>query len=170
MLLPIYLDPQPILRVKTELVTPEMINDPDFQALLDDMPKTMLNADGVGLAAPQVGNKYRFTVIDAHTNGKEGKDFIFLINPKITKRSFGKVVMEEGCLSIPGIYGNVKRPKKITVEYLDRKGNTQTITADGFISRVIQHELDHLDGVLFTDKVINYTHEKSFVPKYPHIA
>lgn len=170
MILPIYLDSQPILRAKTELVTPEMLSSSDFQSLLDDMPQTMLNANGVGLAAPQIGNKYRFTVVDTVQDGKSGKDFLFLINPKIVKKSFAKVIMEEGCLSIPGIYGNVKRPKKVRVNYLDRDGKQQTIEADDFLSRVIQHEIDHLDGILFTDKVVEYTHEKRVTPEYPHIG
>lgn len=110
------------------------------------MTKTMLKTDGVGLAAPQIGKNIRLAVINS-------KDGVFcLINPKLTKKSWAHELAQEGCLSIPGVFGQVKRHKKISLIYYDGDGKKIKLTATGLMARVIQHEIDHLDGVLFIDK------------------
>jgi peptide deformylase len=108
--------------------------------------KTMKEKDGVGLAAPQVGQNIRLIAV----NTKDG--VACMINPKITKKSWAKEWSEEGCLSVPGVYGQVKRHKKINCVYLDKNGAKIKIQAEGLMAVVIQHETDHLDGILFIDK------------------
>lgn len=120
--------------------------DDRLAMILDDMAETMYAADGVGLAAPQVGILRRYCVVDV------GDGLIELINPVIEKAS-GSQCGEEGCLSIPGRYENVERPMKITVHAEDRNGKTFKLKADGFKARAICHEMDHLDGVLYIDKI-----------------
>lgn len=115
--------------------------------LLNDMLETMYHEDGVGLAAPQVGILKRLIVVDV------GDGPIKLINPEITKSS-GSQIAAEGCLSIVGASGNVKRPNKIEVKALDESGSEIKITAEGLLARAICHETDHLDGILFIDKII----------------
>jgi len=138
--------PNPILRKKSKDLSHKEIISPELGKLILDMIKTMIKTDGVGLAAPQIGGNIRLVVINA-------KDGAFcLLNPKITKKSLLKELGQEGCLSIPGIFGQVKRHKKITVEYLDQNGKKIKLIAQGMMARVIQHELDHLEGVLFIDK------------------
>ena len=133
----------------------EKINK-ELRQLLDDMAETMYKNDGVGLAAPQVGRAIRAVVIDC----QDDTGLIELINPVITFRE-GEDVDTEGCLSIPGIYGEVKRSARVKVEFLNRRGKKQHITATGLLARCIQHELDHLDGVLFTDRATHmYTDEE----------
>ena len=120
--------------------------DGRLAALLDDMAETMRKAEGVGLAAPQVGILKRIAVIDV------GEGLVELINPKILKSS-GAVTEFEGCLSIPGDKSPVTRPKTVKAEAYDRRGNKFCIKADGYLARAICHEADHLDGVLFIDRV-----------------
>lgn len=120
-----------------------------IQVLIKDMAETMYKANGVGLAAPQIGVLKRIIVIDI------GDGLIEMINPVIVK-SEGEQVEIEGCLSIPGIYGEVKRPLKVTVEGLNAKGEKVIIDAEGFLAVAFCHEIDHLNGVLFKDKVIRY--------------
>ncbi len=115
--------------------------------LLDDMKETLHVEDGVGLAAPQVGVLRRIAVIDYDDKYYE------LINPKILSAS-GEATEEEGCLSVVGIRGRVVRPDKLTVSYMDREGNNQNIEVTGITARIFCHEIDHLDGVLFVDKMI----------------
>jgi peptide deformylase len=130
-------------------------NSEELQTLIDDMFETMRNADGVGLAAPQVGKLLRIFVANAdplyEDENASGHGAVAMINPKITFKSDDKVDIEEGCLSIPGLNASVTRPQKIVVEYLDRDFNEQQLEVDGWWARVIQHEADHLDGVLFLD-------------------
>lgn len=130
-------------------------NSSELQNLIDDMFDTMYNSDGVGLAAPQVGKLLRIFVTDADPMIEEGEGAMHgplaLINPEITFESDEKVDMDEGCLSIPGVNASVTRPKKIVVNYLDRDFKEQQLEVDGWLSRVIQHETDHLDGILFLD-------------------
>lgn len=140
----IRLDGDPILRNKSREVTE--ITD-RIKLLLDDMVETMYEAEGVGLAAPQVGILRRVIVIDI------GEGPMKIINPLIVEED-GEVVGLEGCLSIPGISGDVPRPEKIKVEYLDVDGNKQVIEAEGPLARVFCHEIDHLDGVLYTDRAL----------------
>lgn len=117
--------------------------------LLDDMLDTMYEADGVGLAAPQVGILKRIVVIDV------GDGPVVLINPEKLEES-GEQLHAEGCLSIPGIYGEVKRPERVLVKALDRDGKEQRIEATGMLAIAMCHEIDHLDGILFEDRVIRY--------------
>ena len=133
-----------ILRKKCRKV--EEIND-RILVLLDDMIDTMYEADGVGLAAPQVGILKRIAVIDV------GEGPICLINPEIIE-THGEAIDEEGCLSLPGKTGNVKRPERVTVKALNEKGEEYTLTGEGLLARALCHEIDHLDGILFIDKVI----------------
>lgn len=121
--------------------------------LLDDMAETMRHADGVGLAAPQVGILRRVVVIDV------GEGLIELINPEIIETS-GQQQGAEGCLSIPGVRGEVIRPEKVRVKALNRKGEPIEITGTGLLARALCHEIDHLDGILFIDKVVPGTLEE----------
>jgi peptide deformylase len=116
----------------------------NIRTLIKDMAETMYAADGAGLAAPQVGVPKRICVVDA------GEGLIVLINPVITRQE-GEVLAVEGCLSIPGKAGLVKRSEKITVEALDENGRRLWVDADGLLGRACQHEMDHLDGVLYVD-------------------
>lgn len=117
--------------------------------LLDDMAETMNEANGVGLAAPQVGILKRVVVIDI------GDGLIELINPEITE-TIGSVTSPEGCLSVPGKWGTVTRPQKVTVKALNRNGEEITVTGEDMLAKALCHELDHLDGVVFVDKVEEY--------------
>ncbi len=139
--------PDPILTSKTE---PVKDFNPVLKKLVSDMIQTCKNANGIGLAAPQIGKSIRLCIINLDHLGLAP---FALVNPRITKKSWKKIEMEEGCLSIPGIFGIVKRPAKITVEAQNLKGEKSTFMADGLVSRVIQHEVDHLDGILFTSKM-----------------
>lgn len=130
--------------------------DPALQKLIDDMIATMEDAPGQGLAATQIGVGLRVIVIDALTGEDESKDEkpvkMQLINPEITQRE-GEQVGEEGCLSIPGFVGIVKRSLRVTVKAQNRKGKEVKIKASHNLARVLQHEIDHLDGVLYTDRI-----------------
>ncbi len=151
-LLPLTLIPDPILRQKAKPVELAVLGTKDFQGFCDDLIETMFKKDGIGLAAPQVGQSISVCVV-THVDGP-----LVMVNPRITKHSFRKQVMEEGCLSIPGVFGTVRRPKRVAVTYTDRHGKEQQVDAQGMLARVIQHEVDHLNGILFTDMVITYTH------------
>lgn len=135
----------PVLRSKAKKIdeVTKKTND-----LIDNMFDTMYEEDGVGLAAPQVGILKRIAVVDIREGNK-----VVLINPEIIEEE-GKAIMEEGCLSIPGETGDVIRSQKIKVRSLNREGNQIEIEAEGFEARAIQHEMDHLDGVLFVDKIV----------------
>lgn len=117
--------------------------------LLDDMIETMNDANGVGLAAPQVGILKRIVVIDV------GDGAIELINPEITAMG-GEQEVVEGCLSVPGRYGKVIRPQKVAVQAMDRNGDYYEIMGEGLLAQALCHEIDHLDGTLYVDKVIEY--------------
>lgn len=121
--------------------------------LLDDMAETMYESDGVGLAAPQVGILKRVVVIDV------GEGLIELINPEIIKQS-GEQREVEGCLSVPGISGYTLRPEKVTVKALDRNGKEIKLTGEGLLARAFCHELDHLEGILFREKVVEYCEQE----------
>ncbi|MET3210534.1 UNVERIFIED_CONTAM: peptide deformylase [Paenibacillus sp. PvR008] len=139
----IVLEPDDVLHKVAKEVTKIT---PNVQKLLDDMADTMYEAEGVGLAAPQVGILKRLIVVDA---GDE-HGLIKMINPEIVSEE-GEQLGAEGCLSIPGLNGDVRRAEKVTVKGLDRNGKAITVTATGLLSRAFQHEIDHLNGVLFTD-------------------
>ena len=150
-LLPIALFGDKILRKKV----PE-VKEIDFGTikLITDMFESMHNAYGIGLAASQVGaDKAIFLVDISEMEGEEDNKPMVIINPKILKRSDETIVMEEGCLSIPDIRGDVVRPKTIKLEYYDTDLKKHTIKAGGLLARVMQHEYDHLQGILFTDLV-----------------
>jgi len=124
--------------------------DDEIRRLVDDMADSMYEADGIGLAAVQIGVPKRVIVIDL--DQKEGaKNPRAFINPKILWASEEMAVFEEGCLSVPEIWDDVERPARIKAEYLDRDGNTQLLEADGMLATCLQHEMDHLEGILFID-------------------
>lgn len=142
----IILHPNDVLNQKA---TPVDAVDAHIQQLVDDMVDTMYDAPGIGLAAPQVGVLHRITVIDV--SGKEDPpELNVFINPKIVHAE-GDIVWEEGCLSIPGVYEKVRRANQIVVQALDRDGQEFELQADGLLSVCIQHEIDHLDGILFLE-------------------
>lgn len=138
----------PVLREPAE---PVAAVDDDVRALVADLVETMYEADGVGLAAPQVGVGLRVIVVD--TREEEGAGALALINPRIADTSAETDRAEEGCLSIPGIADIVERPVRVVVEALDPDGEPVRIEADGLSARALQHEVDHLDGVLFLDRL-----------------
>lgn len=135
-----------VLRQTAVPVQSEEIND-EFRVLLNEMFETMIEANGVGLAAPQVNISKRFFVVIADDDVRR-----VFINPQIVATSSDLVDYEEGCLSIPKIYEKIKRPSQVTVQALDENGKKFQLEADGLLARVIQHENDHLDGVVFIDR------------------
>lgn len=145
-LLTIITSPNPLLRKKSLKIAKKEISSKKFQELCSGMEKIMLKKDGVGLAAPQIGQNIRLIAV----NTKDGP--ICLINPRITRKSLTKKWGEEGCLSVPNSFGQVKRHKKISYNYFDLKAKKTKARAQGLMARVIQHEIDHLDGILFIDK------------------
>lgn len=143
--------PDPVLRRKARKVADF---GPELQKLLDDMVDTMRDAPGVGLAAPQVGIPLRAIVVEFGDEEDEAvpPKLFLLLNPEITRTSQETVVAPEGCLSIPGYAGEVDRFDAVTLRGQNRHGQPMRIKADGWLARIFQHELDHLDGVLFTDR------------------
>ena len=150
-LLPIKIYSCPVLRRKSRELKSEELQKEEIQQLILDMEKTMKEKDGIGLAAPQVDQSIRIIVI----NTEDGS--LALINPRILRKSWKKEIMEEGCLSLPEIFGLVKRSTRIKLMALDKNGKKIKFQASGFFARVIQHEVDHLDGVLFIDKAREIT-------------
>ncbi|MDD2521791.1 MAG: peptide deformylase [Anaerolineaceae bacterium] len=147
--------PDPFLRLKAK---PVKKFDKELQTLIDDMFETMRAEPGVGLAAPQIGESLQLVVIEyaeepEDENAPEPKPKRYvLVNPEIVERSDEMVEGMEGCLSVPGFIGKVDRHEKITVKALTRHGKPQRVKAEGWMARIIQHELDHLDGVLYIDR------------------
>ena len=146
---PLIILPDPVLR---KISTPIERVDANLQKLADDMLETMYQAPGIGLAAIQVGEPLRLLVIDVAGKDEPKAPQVF-INPEILWKSDEPNVYEEGCLSIPDYYAEVERPKRIRVNYLDRDGKKQECEADGLLATCLQHEIDHLDGVLFIDHI-----------------
>lgn len=146
---PLIILPDPLLRQVSASV--ERIDD-DVRRLADDMLETMYDAPGIGLAAIQVGVARRMLVIDVSREGEEKTPLVF-INPEIIKSSDERSTYEEGCLSIPDYYAEVERPAIVTVKSLDRDGKEQITEADGLLATCLQHEIDHLNGVLFIDHI-----------------
>lgn len=142
--------PHPTLKKVAADVKPEEIND-QLRSFILDMIETMKEAPGVGLAAPQVNVSKRILVADPDRD-ELGRGPMVFINPRIIESS-GESVYEEGCLSLPEFRANIKRAKKITVEYLDEFGRKKTIEDDGFLATILQHELDHLNGITMLDHV-----------------
>jgi len=172
--LPIILLPKPVLRQVAKEVATGAIKTSEIQKLISSMKETLKNtADGVGLAAPQVGESLRIFLVSeeaeyvdnkklpesvekrSEDKKRDWKYFVY-INPVVKKISKGKIEYPEGCLSVPGKFGIVKRNEKITVEAYDETGRKFTRGASKFFARVIQHELDHLNGTIFIDKVERY--------------
>ncbi|HPU86278.1 MAG TPA: peptide deformylase [Candidatus Latescibacteria bacterium] len=147
-LLPIRIYGDPVLRRVAEPVR-EFTRE--LQTLATDMIETMYAEPGVGLAAPQVGVSIRMIVIDPTAGDEKGKAFA-LINPVVT-RSGEHVVIEEGCLSVPDIRADVVRPERVSVDYQTIAGEPAHLDADDMVARIIQHEYDHLDGILFVDRI-----------------
>ncbi len=139
--------PDPVLRKKSENVTSI---DKEIGKLIKDMFEIMEEADGIGLAAPQIGISKRIVVISIN---EKKFDRLALINPVIESYSTQTTVMEEGCLSVPGVNAEVERPQTIVVKSLTRSGRLVEISAEDLLARVLQHEIDHLDGILFIDRV-----------------
>jgi peptide deformylase len=145
--LPILEFPDPRLRTKAVPVDPAWLIEPDTQRLIDDMFETMYEAPGIGLAASQVDLHRRFMVIDV---SEEKDQPMVFVNPRITQRD-GEQVYQEGCLSVPGIFADVARAERITVQALDRNGVAFELQVDGLLAVCVQHEMDHLEGRLFVD-------------------
>jgi len=157
--------PEPVLRRKAKPITKF---DKDLQTLIDDMIDTMRDAPGVGLAAPQVNISEQLIVVEysededeeemdaeeAESRPPKPKKLYVMINPEIVKASEEKVLGVEGCLSIPGVQGEVERHEKIQVKGLNRFGKPLKLKVDGWMARIFQHEIDHLNGVLFTDLAV----------------
>ncbi|MBN8950008.1 MULTISPECIES: peptide deformylase [unclassified Rhizobium] len=146
---PLIILPDPLLRQASKPI--EQI-DTEIQRLADDMLETMYDAPGIGLAAIQIGVPRRMLVIDVAREGEEKTPLVF-INPEIVASSDERSVYEEGCLSIPDYYAEVERPARVTVKHLDRNGKEQLTEADGLLATCVQHEIDHLNGVLFIDYI-----------------
>ncbi|WP_019242362.1 MULTISPECIES: peptide deformylase [Bacillus] len=144
--------PNKILEEKCEDVK---VFDQDLAKLLDDMYETMIAADGVGLAAPQINVNKRIAIVEID----EEEGTLEMINPVVIEKK-GSDIDIEGCLSFPGIYGEVERPDFVVIQAQDRNGNHYELEAEEFYARAIQHEIDHLNGVLFTSKVIRYIKEE----------
>ncbi len=154
MIYPIYVYGQPVLRKVAQEITPDY---PDLKELIADMFETMKYSDGIGLAAPQIGKSIRLIVIDAEPLADDDpsmKDFRkVIINPKIIEETGEEVIYNEGCLSLPGIREDVTRKSIIRVRYVDENFEPKEETYDGFRARIIQHEYDHLEGILFIDRL-----------------
>ena len=150
--LPIVKHPDKILETPCKQVE---VFDRKLAKLLDDMYDTMINADGVGLAAPQIGKNIRAAIVDIDDESGTFE----LINPvKLSSKGMDRDV--EGCLSFPNLYGEVDRPSYIKIQAQDRNGRTYILEAEDYLARAIQHEMDHLDGILFTSKVVRYLSEE----------
>jgi peptide deformylase len=145
--LPILIAPDPMLKARARPVSADDM--PSVHELLPRMFATMYGAPGIGLAAPQVGVGLRLTIVDLMPDDKS--DPITLINPEVVARSEKLATREEGCLSLPGQYADVTRPAWVTVRYTDANGARRQIEAEGLLAACVQHEIDHLDGVLFID-------------------
>jgi peptide deformylase len=153
---PIISLPDPRLRQKSE---PVARVDEDVRRLMDDMLETMYDAPGVGLAAIQIGVPKRVVVIDTAKNEEEPRP-LFLANPEIVWSSEETRTYQEGCLSIPDFMEDVERPERVRARFLDRNGELQEIEADGLLATALQHEIDHLDGVLFIDYLSRLKRER----------
>ena len=146
---PLIILPDPILRQPSR---PFEQVDTEVLRLADDMLETMYDAPGIGLAAVQIGVPRRLLVIDISRDDEDNKPQVF-INPEIVATSDDRSVYEEGCLSIPDYYAEVERPATVTVQYIGRDGKQETVEADGLLATCLQHEIDHLNGILFIDHI-----------------
>jgi len=151
MLLHILTEPNPLLHKIADNLSLEQVKSDEIQKLIKGLIETMYAKDGVGIAATQAGKLFQVCVIAIEFTQKKEKDLV-LINPQWEKSSILREGGEEGCLSVPGIYGLVRRYKKIKVKALDEHGNRIEFTANNFLARIVQHEADHLNGMLFIEK------------------
>lgn len=161
MILPITKLPAKVLRAPVKDVSFPLTKD--NRRLVTNMVASVKKAQGIGLAAPQVGKSLNLALIYLE---EAGLPAFPIFNPKIIKTSKELAPMEEGCLSLPGIFGIVQRPKKITIEAYDEEGKKFTLTDDGLLARVLQHEIDHLGNVLIIDKWEKITFGEELLPKY----
>lgn len=147
----------PILRKKAQIVAKDFLLSDDFSQLIRDLYESMQHYGGIGIAAPQVGLDYQVALIELiglnRYNEEINLPLTAFINPRIEFLTDELQGFWEGCLSVPGLRGFVERPRKIKVSYLNELGKTQELVAEGFLATVLQHELDHLDGVLYVDRV-----------------
>jgi peptide deformylase len=166
MILPIAKLPAKVLRNKVEDISFPLSKD--TLRLIQNMLDTVIHANGVGIACTQVSKSLNMALIYLDQGRIEDLRIppFPIINPKITKMSKETEVMEEGCLSIPGVFGEVRRPKKITVEFFDMDGKKITITDDTFLARVFQHEIDHLNNILIADKFEKITRGEELMPQF----
>ena len=143
--------------------------DKDLHALLDAMNPLMLETNGIGLAAIQVAHPIRALILNIPNEDGEQppENLLEIINPVMVEKS-GETVYQEGCLSVPQFYEDIKRFEKVTIHYQDRDGNTKTLEADGLLAIAIQHEMDHLEGILFIDK-LSYARRKKFEKEYKRL-
>ncbi len=178
--LPVYLYGHPVLRQKAE---PVDLNEPGLKDLIDSMYTTMYESDGVGLAAPQIGKSLRLVVIDATPVGDrfpecDGRKMT-LINPEIEILDGDKVCRAEGCLSLPGLSEDVKRVEHIRLSWTDADGNSHSEEISGFLARIVQHECDHLEGLVYVDHIspirkqliknkLNNIAQGRILPDYPY--
>ena len=146
--LPILAYPDPVLR---QVARPVDTIDDQLQGLIDDMIETMYAAPGVGLAGPQVGVSLRLFVVDV-SGGRDGQALMTFINPEIIHME-GQLREDEGCLSVPGVYGVTPRASKVRIRGLDRTGISREVSGEGLLARAFQHELDHLQGLLFFNRM-----------------
>jgi len=143
----ILVEPDPFLRQKSKKV--EKVDD-DVRSLINDMLETMHDAPGIGLAAIQIGVPKRIIVMDL-AKGNEKKQPLYFVNPEIITKSEIDLTYEEGCLSVPGQFAEIDRPDRCKIKYLDYDGKEQILNAEGLLATCIQHEIDHLEGILFID-------------------
>ena len=148
-LLPIIVAPDPRLKINTE---PVVVVDDELRGFLEDMQETMYAADGIGLAAPQIGISQRIIVVDVRSE-KEAEARLALVNPEVVWTSAETEKKSEGCLSIPGLEEVITRPSAVQVRAVGIDGTPMNLKAEGLLARVIQHEIDHLEGILFVDRV-----------------
>jgi len=167
MILPVVTEPNPILHT---VCTPIAEVSKEIRQLAANMRETMHNAEGVGLAAPQVGRDIALCVIEMTPDDDDpGIPYMALVNPRVTWKGGRVTSLDEGCLSIPGVQGPVRRPDRIRVKAQDLDGAEIQIEAKGFLARVLQHEIDHLNGILFTSYVPKKLLHPRQTPPYPTI-
>jgi peptide deformylase len=154
MILPIYTYGQPVLRKEAEDITPDY---PELKSLVQNMFETNERADGVGLAAPQIGLPIRVVIVDLRPLAEDMPEYADFkrayINGYIVEEEGDTILMDEGCLSLPGIHEKVPRAEKVRIQYVDEDFVEHDEWVEGFLARVIQHEFDHLDGKVFTDRI-----------------
>ncbi|HSR88947.1 MAG TPA: peptide deformylase [Candidatus Udaeobacter sp.] len=161
MILEITKEPNPLLHQVSKNLTAEEINSKEIKEFVGNLIETMYAKDGVGIASVQVGNPIQLCIIAKNFTPSKKEDLI-LINPSFEKKSILREWSEEGCLSVPNIYGSVRRFKKIKVSALNAKGEKVEFMATDFFARIIQHEIDHLNGILFIEKAKKlHTYEKN---------